>query len=249
MSLKDPPHGMKAKRIALQTILNTAKVVVFFRSFKELYNSLVLITILNNSIMKANEVKNTVKENVNTVENAQKLAKEQENPSYVAMFRPWIVEACGGLVDDLTQAINETITDANETDERYKQLSKDYEKAKARFEAYQLKTVNGDRQTIKAFKKAVAVAVLEVAEHTNTGKWFTYRNLYGLGLLNELPSLINTPNKVNSFVAKAFVFMQQYAKRSSEMARKERQINEIMTRFNLPRETAEAMYLAGALKI
>lgn len=27
---------MKAKRIALQTILNTAKVVVFFRSLKEL---------------------------------------------------------------------------------------------------------------------------------------------------------------------------------------------------------------------
>lgn len=199
--------------------------------------------------MKANEVKNTVKENVNTVDNAQKLAKEQENPSYVAMFRPWIVDACGGLVDDLTQAINETITDANETDERYKQLSTDYEKAKARFETYQLKTVNGDRQTLKAFKKAVAVAVREVAERTNTGKWFTYRNLYGLGLLNELPSLINTPNKVNSFVAKAFVFMQQYAKRSSEMARKERQINEIMARFNLPRETAKAMYLAGALKI
>ena len=240
---------MKAKRIALQTILNTAKVVVFFRSYKGLYNSLVLITILNNSIMKANEVKNTVKENVNTVENAQKLAKEQENPSYVAMFRPWIVDACGGLVDDLTQAINETIADANVTDERYKQLSTDYEKAKARFEAYQLKTVNKDRQTLKAFKKAVAVAVLEVAERTNTGKWFTYRNLYGLGLLNELPSLINTPNKVNSFVAKAFVFMQQYAKRSSEMVRKERQINEMMERFKLPRETAEAMYLAGALKI
>ena len=165
------------------------------------------------------------------------------------MFRPWVVDACGGLVEDLTKAINKTITDANETDERYKQLSTDYEKAKARFEAYQLKTVNGDRQTIKVFKKAVAVAVQEVAERTNTGKWFTYRNLYGLGLLNELPSLINTPNKVNSFVAKAFVFMQQYAKRSSEMVRKERQINEIMERFNLPRETAEAMYLAGALKI
>ena len=117
--------------------------------------------------MKANEVKNTVRENVNTVENAQKLAKEQENPSYVAMFRPWIVEACGGLVDVLTQAINETITDANDTDERYKQLSTDYEKAKARFEAYQLKTVNGDRQTLKAFKKAVAVAVQEVAERTS----------------------------------------------------------------------------------
>lgn len=199
--------------------------------------------------MKANEVKNTVSEIINTVENAQKLAKEKENPSYVAMFRPWIVEACGGLVDDLTQAINETITDANETDERYKQLSTDYEKAKARFEAYMLKTVNKDRQTLKAFKKAVAVAVQEVAERTNTGTWFNYRNLYGLGLLNELPCLINTPNKVNSFVAKAFVFMQQYAKRSSEMVRKERQINEIMSRFNLPRETAEAMYLAGALKI
>lgn len=240
---------MKAKRIALQTILNTAKVVVFFRSFKELYNSLVLITILNNSIMKANEVKNTVKENVNTVENAQKLAKAQEEPSYVEMFRPWVLDACEDLAKDLAKAINETTADANETDERYRQLSTDYEKAKARFEAYQLKTVNGDRQTLKAFKKAVAVAVLEVAEHTNTGKWFTYRNLYGLGLLNEMPKLINTPNKVNSFAAKAFVFMQQYAKRSSEMARKERQINEIMARFNLPRETAEAMYLAGALKI
>lgn len=199
--------------------------------------------------MKANEVKNTVKGNVNTVENAQKMAKEQENPSYVAMFRPWVLDACEGLVEDLTKAINETITDANETDERYQQLSTDYEKAKARFEAYQLKTVNKDRQTLKAFKKAVAVAVLEVAERTNTGKWFTYRNLYGLGLLNEMPNIINTPTKVNSFVAKAFVFMQQYAKRSSEMARKERQINEIMVRFNLPRETAEAMYLAGALKL
>lgn len=124
--------------------------------------------------MKANEVKNTVKENVNTVENAQKLAKAQEEPSYTEMFRPWVVDACGGLVEDLTKAINETTADANETDERYKQLSTDYEKAKARFEAYQLKTVNGDRQTLKAFKKAVAVAVLEVAERTNTGKWFTY---------------------------------------------------------------------------
>lgn len=199
--------------------------------------------------MKANEVKNTVKENVNTVENAQKLAKEQENPSYVTMFRPWIVDACGGLVDDLTQAINETITDANETDERYKQLSTDYEKAKARFEAYQLKTVNGDRQTLKAFKKAVAVAVLEVAERTNTGKWFTYRNLYGLGLLNEMPNLINTPNKVNSFVAKAFVFMQQYAKRSSELARKERALNAAIQDFGITREQAEKMYLAGRLKI
>lgn len=199
--------------------------------------------------MKANEVKNTVKENVNTVENAQKLTKEQENPSYVAMFRPWIVDACGGLVDDLTQAINETITDANETDERYKQLSTDYEKAKARFEAYQLKTVNGDRQTLKAFKKAVAVAVLEVAERTNTGKWFTYRNLYGLGLLNEMPNLINTPNKVNSFVAKAFVFMQQYAKRSSELARKERALNAAIQDFGITREQAEKMYLAGRLKI
>lgn len=199
--------------------------------------------------MKANEVKNTVKENVNTVENAQKLAKEQENPSYVAMFRPWIVEACGGLVDDLTQAINETITDANETDERYKQLSTDYEKAKGRFEAYQLKTVNGDRQTLKAFKKAVAVAVLEVAERTNTDKWFTYRNLYGLGLLNEMPNLINTPNKVNSFVAKAFVFMQQYAKRSSELARKERALNAAIQDFGITREQAEKMYLAGRLKI
>ena len=120
--------------------------------------------------MKANEVKNTVKENVNTVENAQKLAKEQENPSYVAMFRPWVLDACEGLVEDLTKAINETITDANETDERYQQLSTDYEKAEARFEAYQLKTVNKDRQTLKAFKKAVEVAVLEVAEHTSTGK-------------------------------------------------------------------------------
>lgn len=199
--------------------------------------------------MKANEVKNTVKENVNTVENAQKMAKEQEEPSYTKMFLPWVVEACEGLVEDLTKAINETTADANETDERYQQLATDYEKAKARFEAYQLKTVNKDRQALKAFKKAVAVAVLEVAERTNTGKWFTYRNLYGLGLLNGMPKLINTPNKVNSFVAKSFVFMQQYAKRSSEMARKERQINEIMARFNLPRETAEAMYLAGALKL
>ena len=165
------------------------------------------------------------------------------------MFRPWVVEACGGLVDDLTQAINETITDANETDERYKQLSTDYEKAKARFEAYQLKTVNADRQTLKAFKKAVAVAVLEVAERTNTGKWFTYRKLYGLGLLNGMPKLINTPNKVNSFVAKAFVFMQQYAKRSSELARKERALNAAIQDFGITREQAEKMYLAGLLKI
>ena len=199
--------------------------------------------------MKANEVKNTVKENVNTVENAQKLAKAQEEPSYVEMFRPWVVGACGGLVDDLTQAINETITDANETDERYKQLSTDYEKAKARFEAYQLKTVNEDRQTLKAFKKAVAVAVLEVAERTNTCKWFTYRKLYGLGLLNGMPKLINTPNKVNSFVAKAFVFMQQYAKRSSELARKERALNAAIQDFGITREQAEKMYLAGLLKI
>lgn len=154
--------------------------------------------------MKANEVKNTVKENVNTVENAQKLAKAQEEPSYVEMFRPWIVDACEDLTKDLTQAINETIANANNTDERYKQLSTDYEKAKARFEAYQLKTVNGDRQTLKAFKKAVAVAVQEVAERTNTGKWFTYRKLYGLGLLNGMPKLINTPNKVNSFKTAIF---------------------------------------------
>lgn len=199
--------------------------------------------------MKANEVKNTVKENANTVENAQKLAKAQEEPSFVEMFRPWVVDACGGLVDDLTKAINETITDANETDERYKQLSTDYEKAKVRFEAYQLKTVNEDRQTLKAFKKAVAVAVLEVAERTNTGKWFTYRKLHGLGLLNGMPKLINTPNKVNSFVAKAFVFMQQYAKRSSELARKERALNAAIQDFGITREQAEKMYLAGLLKI
>lgn len=199
--------------------------------------------------MKANEVKNTVKENVNTVENAQKLAKEQENPSYVAMFRPWVLDVCEGLVEDLTKAINETTADANETDERYQQLATDYEKAKARFEAYQLKTVNKDRQTLKAFKKAVAVAVLEVAERTNTGKWFTYRNLYGLGLLNEMPNIINTPNKVNSFVAKSFVFMQQYAKRSSEIARKERALNAAVEQFGISREQAEKMYLAGLLKI
>lgn len=33
---------MKAKRIALQTTLNTAKIVVFFRSYKELLQLLVL---------------------------------------------------------------------------------------------------------------------------------------------------------------------------------------------------------------
>lgn len=199
--------------------------------------------------MKANEVKNTVKENVNTVENAQKMAKEQEEPSYTKMFLPWVVDACEGLVEDLTKAINETTANANETDERYQQLATDYEKAKVRFEAYQLKTVNKDRQTLKAFKKAVAVAVLEVAERTNTGKWFTYRNLYGLGLLNGMPKLINTPNKVNSFVAKAFVFMQQYAKRSSEIARKERALNAAVEQFGISREQAEKMYLAGLLKI
>lgn len=199
--------------------------------------------------MKANEVKNTVKENVNTVENAQKLAKTQEDLSYTEMFRPWVVEVCEDLAKDLAKAINETTTDANETDERYKQLSTDYEKAKARFEAYQLKTVNGDRQTLKAFKKAVAVAVQEVAERTNTGKWFTYGKLYKLGLLNGMPKIINTPNKVNSFVAKAFVFMQQYAKRSSELTRKERALNAAIQDFGITREQAEKMYLAGLLKI
>lgn len=199
--------------------------------------------------MKANEVKNTVKENVNTVENAQKLAKTQDDPSYTEMFRPWVVDVCEDLAKDLAKAINETTADANETDERYKQLSTDYEKAKARFEAYQLKTVNGDRQTLKAFKKAVAVAVQEVAERTNTGKWFTYGKLYKLGLLNGMPKIINTPNKVNSFVAKAFVFMQQYAKRSSELTRKERALNAAIQDFGITREQAEKMYLAGLLKI
>ena len=64
-----------------------------------------------------------------------------------------------------------------------------------------------------------------------------------------MPKLINTPNKVNSFVAKAFVFMQQYARRSSELARKERALNAAIQDFGITREQAEKMYLAGLLKI
>ena len=40
--------------------------------------------------MKATKVENRVSEQINTVENAQKLAKEQENPSYTKMFLPWV---------------------------------------------------------------------------------------------------------------------------------------------------------------
>lgn len=199
--------------------------------------------------MKATKVENRVSEQINTIENAQKLAKEEENPSYTKMFLPWVVAVAEDESKELASRLKEVLDDANETDDRYKQLKTDYEKAKERFEAYQLKAANTDKQTLKAFKKAVAVAVAEVAERTNTATWFNYRRLYGLGLLDKLPSMINTPNKLNSFAAKAFTFMQQYAKRSDELARKERALTEAIDEFGITREQAEKMYLAGKLKL
>ena len=199
--------------------------------------------------MKATKVENRVSEQVNTVENAQKLAKEQENPSYIKMFLPWVEMAAEGETKELSSRLKEVLDDANETDHRYKQLRTDYEKAKERFEAYQLKAVNADKQTLKAFKKAVAVAVAEVAERTNTATWFNYRSLYGLGLLDKMPNMVNTTNRVNSFVVKAFTFMQQYAKRSNELARKERALNAAVAKFGITKEQAEQMYLAGLLKL
>lgn len=199
--------------------------------------------------MKATKVENRNSELTNTVENAQKLAKEQENPSYTKMFLPWVEQVAEDETKELASRLKEVLDDASETDERYKQLKTDYEKAKERYEAYQLKTANTDKQTLKAFKKAVAVAVLEVAVQTNTTKWFSYRSLYGLGLLDKLPNMVNTTNKVNSFVVKAFTFMQQYAKRSNELARKERALNAAVAKFGITKEQAEQMYLAGMLKL
>lgn len=199
--------------------------------------------------MKATKVENRNSELINTVENAQKLAKEQENPSYTKMFLPWVEQVAEDETKELASRLKEILDDASETDERYKQLKTDYEKAKERFEAYQLKTANADKQTLKAFKKAVAVAVAEVAAQTNTTKWFSYRSLYGLGLLDKLPNMVNTTNKVNSFVVKAFTFVQQYAKRSNELARKERALNAAVAKFGITKEQAEQMYLAGMLKL
>lgn len=199
--------------------------------------------------MKTTKVENRNSELINTIENAQKLAKEQENPSYTKMFLPWVEDVAEDETKELASRLKEILDDASETDERYKQLKTDYEKAKERFEAYQLKTANADKQTLKAFKKAVAVAVAEVAAQTNTTKWFSYRSLYGLGLLDKLPNMVNTTNKVNSFVVKAFTFVQQYAKRSNELARKERALNAAVAKFGITKEQAEQMYLAGMLKL
>lgn len=199
--------------------------------------------------MKATKVENRNSELINTIENAQKLAKEQENPSYTKMFLPWVEDVAEDETKELASRLKEILDDANKTDDRYKQLKTDYEKAKERFEAYQLKTANTDKQALKAFKKAVAVAVAEVAAQTNTTKWFSYRSLYGLGLLDKLPNMVNTTNKVNSFVVKAFSFVQQYAKRSNELARKERALNAAVAKFGITREQAEQMYLAGMLKL
>lgn len=199
--------------------------------------------------MKATKVENRVSEQIRSVENAQKLAKEQENPSYTKMFLPWVEDVAEDETKELAARLKEVLDDASETDERYKQLRTDFEKAKERFEAYQLKTANADKQTLKAFKKAVAVAVREVAERTNTGAWFNYRSLYGLGLLDKLPNMVNTTNRVNSFVVKAFTFIQQYAKRSNELARKERALNAAVTKFGISKEQAEQMYLSGLLKL
>lgn len=199
--------------------------------------------------MKTAKVENRNSELINTIENAQKLAKEQENPSYTKMFLPWVEDVAEDETKELASRLKEVLDDASETDERYKQLKTDFEKAKERFEAYQLKTANADKQTLKAFKKAVAVAVAEVAAQTNTTKWFSYRSLYGLGLLDKLPNMVNTTNKVNSFVVKAFTFVQQYAKRSNELARKERALNAAVAKFGITKEQAEQMYLAGMLKL
>lgn len=199
--------------------------------------------------MKATKVENRNSELINTVENAQKLAKEQENPSYTKMFLPWVEAVAEDETKELASRLKEILDDASETDERYKQLRTDFEKAKERFEAYQLKTANADKLTVKAFKKAVAVAVAEVAAQTGTTKWFNYRSLYGLGFLDKLPNMMNTTKRVNSFVVTVFTFVQQYAKRSNELARKERALNAAVTKFGITKEQAEHMYLAGMLKL
>ena len=199
--------------------------------------------------MKTTKVENRNSEFINTIENAQKLAKELENPSYTKMFLPWVEDVAEDETKELASRLKEVLDDASETDERYKQLRTDFDKAKERFEAYQLKTANADKLTIKAFKKAVAVAVAEVAAQTDTTKWFNYRSLYGLGLLDKLPNMMNTTNRVNSFVVKAFTFVQQYAKRSNELARKERALDAAVAKFGITKEQAEQMYLAGMLKL
>lgn len=199
--------------------------------------------------MKTSKVENRVSEQIQSVENAQKLAKEQENPSYTKIFLPWVEQVAEQETAKLAELIKDVFEDAKVTDERYKQLKTDYEKARERFEAYQLEVANADKPTVKAFKKAVAVAVSEVAERTSTGKWFNYRTLYSLGLVDKLPNLTNTTNRVNSFVVKAFTFAQQYAKRSNEMERKERALNAAVAKFGITKEQAEQMYLAGMLKL
>lgn len=199
--------------------------------------------------MKTTKVENRVSEQIQSVENAQKLAKEQENPSYTKMFLPWVEQVAEQETAELAELLKDVFEDAKVTDERYKQLKTDYEKAKERFEAYQLKVANADKQTLKAFKKAVAVSVREVAERTNTGEWFNYRILYSLGLVDKLPNLTNTTNRVNSFIVKAFTFVKQYAKRSNEIERKERALNAAVTKFGISKEQAEQMYLAGILKL
>lgn len=199
--------------------------------------------------MKATKVVNRVSDLINTIENAQKLAKEDENPSYTKMFLPWVEAVVEDESKELASRLKEVLDDANESDDRYKQLRTDYEKTKERFEAYQLATANTDKQTLKAFKKAVAVAVAEVARRTNTATWFNYRRLYGLGLVDKLPNMVNTTNRVNSYVAKVFTFMHKYAKRSNELARKERALNAAVAKFGITKEQAEQMYLAGMLKL
>jgi hypothetical protein len=199
--------------------------------------------------MSTTKTTNTVSEIINTVENAQKLAKEQENPSYIAMFKPWVLDVSEFQVNELTESINEVLAGASESDDRFKQLSKDFEMAKARFEGYQLKTLNKNKATVKKYKKAVAVAVREIATRTKTEKWFNYRTLYKLGLLDELPAYnMNTGSRLNSQVAKMFTFVQMYAKRSNELVKKEREIAAVMKKYNLPREIAERMYVDGVLK-
>lgn len=199
--------------------------------------------------MKTTKVENRVSEQINTIENAQELAKEEENPSYAKMFLPWVEDVAKDETKELASRLKEVLDDANETDDRYKQLKTDYEKAKERFEAYQLEAANTDKQTLKAFKKAVAVAVAEVAQRTTSETWFNYRRLYGLGLVDKMPNMVNTINRVNSFVAKVFMFMRHYAKRSNELERKELALNAAVAKFGITKEQAEQMYLAGMLKL
>lgn len=43
--------------------------------------------------------------------------------------------------------------------------------------------------------------------------------------------------------------MQQYTKRSNELARKERALNAAVAKFGITKEQADQMYLAGMLKL